>query len=156
MKIFELQNNLPVVTTEGIMSFRDLYDRDTTPSKSRFYQELEFVYFYTDYKSYYNSYPPEEKEAQVIKDYIKIPNWKPDALVLNALEKIRGYYRSIDFSKRTVKGESVFKVKEVTSSIADISKMIESLDKLTQKVQKEEELNVRTRGNETGGFFEDR
>ena len=178
MKIFELQNNLPVVTTEGIMSFRDLYDRDTTPSKSRFYQELEFVYFYTDYKSYYNSYPPEEKEAQVIKDYIKIPNWKPDALVLKAiekykelqktqslglledaryaLEKIRGYYRSIDFSKRTVKGESVFKVKEVTSSIADISKMIESLDKLTQKVQKEEELNVRTRGNETGGFFEDR
>lgn len=177
MKLFEIKNNQPIVTTEGILTFRELYDRDTSTDKSRFFQELEYVYFLTDYRSYYLSYPSEEQEQQVIKDYIKIENWKPDEVVKRAivkykalqkteslglledaryaLEKIRGYYKSIDFNKRDAKGNQLFKITDVTRSIGDISKMIESLEKLKEKVVREEELNSKTRGGAQGGYFED-
>ena len=178
MKLFEIKNSQPVVTTECILTFKDLYDRDSSERKERFFQEVEYVYFSCDYKSYYLSYQPEERQAKIIEDYIKIPGWKPDVVVEKAiqkykelqktqslglledaryaLEKIRGYYRGIDFKQRDVKGGSVYKIKEVTGSIGDISKMIESIDKLEHKVQKEEELNSKTRGGGRGSFFEDR
>ena len=72
-----------------------------------------------------------------------------------ALEKIRGYYKSIDFNKRDAKGNQLFKITDVTRSIGDISKMIESLEKLKEKVVKEEELNSKVRGGAQGGYFED-
>jgi len=178
MKVFELQNSQPIVTTEGILTFNELFDRDTTKDKSVFFQELEFVYFYTDYKSYYSSLPEKDREAIIIKDYIKIPNWKPDALVKHSIEryrelqktqslgllldardavdKIRSYYKSIDFNKVDIKGQQKFKITDVTRSLADLSKIIESLDKLTDRVKKEQELNSKTRGEGTGGYFEDR
>jgi hypothetical protein len=178
MKCFELSNNQPRVTTEAILTFDELFKRDTSEKKERFFAEMEFVYFSTDYRSYYLSYQPEERQAKIIEDYIKIPGWKPDVVVERAiqkykelqktqslglledaryaLEKIRGYYRGIDFKQRDVKGGSVYKIKEVTGSIGDISKMIESIDKLEHKVQKEEQLNSKTRGGGRGSFFEDR
>ena len=121
MRIFEIISNQPRVTTEGILTFQELYDRDTTKDKSVFFQEMEYIYFSTDYKSYYTGLNVDIREKEVIKHYIKVPGWKPDALVKAgverykqlqkteslglledaryALEKIRGYYKSIDFAK---------------------------------------------------------
>ena len=177
MKVFEIRNSQPVITTEAYLTFDFLLQRDESEKKERFFSELEFVYFFCDYKSYYLSYSPEERQAKIIEDYIKIPGWKPDALVERAcqkyrelqktqslglledarfaLEKIRGYYTSVDFNKRDLKGNQLFKITDVTRSIGDISKMIESLDKLEHKVQKEEELNSKTRGGGRGSYFED-
>lgn len=177
-KIFELQNNQPVVTTEGILTFKNLFDRDTTKDKGVFFQEMEFIYFYTDYKSYYSNLSEKDRESSIIKDYIKIPNWKPDNLIKDSIEKykalqqtqslgllidardavdkIRLYYKSIDFNKVDIKGQAKFKITEVTRSLADLAKIIESLDKLTDRVKKEEELNSKTRGEGEGGYFEDR
>ena len=56
MKIFELSDDQPIVTTEGIMLFKELYDRDTQKGKDRFFQEMQYVYFLTDYKSLYYSF----------------------------------------------------------------------------------------------------
>ena len=178
MRIFEIISNQPRVTTEGILTFQELYDRDTTKDKSVFFQEMEYIYFSTDYKSYYTGLNVDIREKEVIKHYIKVPGWKPDALVKAgverykqlqkteslglledaryALEKIRGYYKSIDFAKRDTKGNQLFKITDVTRSVGDIAKMIESLDKLTDKVRKEEELGRKTRGDGEGGFFENR
>jgi len=176
MKVFELVNSQPRVTTEALLTFSDLYNRDTSKNKDRFYQEMLYVYFYTDYKSYYNGIAIADREKEIIKQYIKIPGWKPDNEVKRAieiykqlqkteslglledaryaLEKIRGYYKSIDFNKRDTKGNQLFKITDVTRSVGDIAKMIESLDKLTDKVRKEEELGRRSRGEGEGGFFE--
>lgn len=174
MKIFELKNTVPIITEDGMMvpEFKTLYEQEEVGFK-----KLQFVYFSTDYKSFYLNVPEDTREKELVKDFIGIPGWKPDVDVKKAiekykllqkteslglledaryaLEKIRGYYKSIDFSKRDTKGNQVFKITDVTRSIGDISKMIESLEKLKEKVIKEEELNSKVRGGSQGGYFED-
>ena len=178
MKIFEIINEQPIVTVEGIMVFKDLYDRDKDPKKSKFHQELAYVYFLTDYKSLYYSYPEETREQKVIEDFIKVKNWKPDNLVKaavvkynemqnteslrflqsarNAMNKLSEYWNTLNVNERNAKGDKTFKPTDVSRSIADSSKMIESLDKIIEKVRKEEELGRKTRGDGEGGFFENR
>lgn len=178
MKIFELVEDQPIITTEGIMLFKELYDRDKEKGKDRFFQEMQYVYFLTDYKSLYYSYPEETREQKVIEDFIKIKNWKPDNLVKaavvkynelqnteslrflqsarNAMNKLSEYWNTLDVNERNNKGDKVFKPTDVSRSIADSSKMIESLDKIIEKVRKEEDYMNRTRGGGEGGFFEDK
>lgn len=176
MKIFELRNNQPIVTTEGIVTFRELYDRDTSEKKDRFFQEMCYIYFLYDFKSYYLAYSPEVREKEIIKDYIKIPDWKPDDVVKRAVkkykelintfalryldgarevtEKTMEYWKNVDYKVMTVKGEPKYKINDVNKSVADAAKVLESLDKLTDRVQKEQALNSKSRGEGSGGEME--
>lgn len=176
MKLFEIKNNQPIVTTEGIMTFSELFQRDTSKDKSRFFQELEYVYFLYDYKSYYLAYPPDTREQEVIKDFIKIKDWKPDVIVKKAIQKYKelqhtfslryldaardvtektiDHWKNVDYNAVNSKGDPRYKVNEVNKSVADASKVLESLDKLTDRVQKEQALNSKARGEGAGGEME--
>lgn len=176
MKIFELQGNQPIITVEGCLTFSELLERDTSKDKSRFFQELEFVYFYTDYKSYYLTYSEKERQQKIIEDYIKIPNWKPDIVVQKAIEKykelqktptlgmledarfasnkLREYWKGIDYSKRDLKGNQLYKPTETSKTLIDVAKIIESIDKLEDRVRKEQAINSKARGDGEGGLLE--
>lgn len=178
MKVFELINGLPTVTIEAILTFQYIYDRDTSKDKHRFYQEMEYIYFMCHYKSYYLAYPEEERQGIIIKDYIKIKDWQPDNLVSKAIKKfkelqkteslgllqdakyaieqMRGYWRNVDFEEKDSRGALVYNPTVVSKSIADAAKMIETIEKLQDKVEKEMELNTSVKGKSTGTFFEDK
>lgn len=176
MKLFEVKNNLPVPTTEAYLTFSELLDRDVSSDKSRFFQELQYLYFLYDYKSYYLSYPPDTREKEVIKDYIKIKDWKPDDVVKRAIDKYKAlqttfslrylnaardvtektmdHWKNVNYNLVNAKGEPRYKVNDVNKSVADAAKVLESLDKLTDRVQKEQILNSKARGDGDGGLLE--
>ncbi|MEK6882134.1 MAG: hypothetical protein AABY22_21130 [Nanoarchaeota archaeon] len=171
MRVFEIINNKPSVTIEGILTFNELYQRDTSKNKEVFFQELEFIYFCYDNKSFFKG-----KEKDVIATYIKIPNWKPDALVKKGIElykqiihtdslgfledaefacnKLREYWRGIDYTKRDTKGNLLYKPTEVSRSIKDSADMLDSIKNLKEKVMKEQELSMSVKGKEQASAYE--
>lgn len=180
MKIFELQSNYPIITAEALLisAFGAVWNRDKTKDKSVATKELAYVYFKTHYKSIYNNYPEEIREEKIIEDVFK-EKYTPDKLVLEAVEKhielqntfnmrflksARGaaektmkYFDTVDYSERDDKGNFVYKVKEVTAAIKDCAGIIDTLDKLMEKVSKEQQIKEsKQRGSGTGGYFEEK
>lgn len=180
MKLFTLANNYPVITPEALMidSFANIWNRDKTKDKSVATKELAYVYFLCDYKSIYNTYPDEIKEEKIIEDIFK-NKYKPDKNVLlaidkynelqdsfnmrflksakSAAEKNMQYFNNVDYSERDVKGNPVYKIKEVQAALKDCSGVIDTLDKLIEKVSKEQALmDSRIKGGGEVSFFEDK
>jgi hypothetical protein len=179
MKIFEIVSNQPVVTTECLLipEFSELYKRDKTKDKSKAFKEMCYIYFSTDYKSMYLAYDEDVRQEMIIKDYIGDKKWKPDDAVLKAIEKYkdfqrtpsigfledcmkaveatRKYFREVDYSERDHKGNPVYKIKEVTSSLGDCEKILNTLEKLKKKIQIEQQMNdSKARGGGNGGLME--
>lgn len=180
MKLFELVNNQPLITTEALLipSFKKIWDADKSKDKGVAIKELAYVYLITDYKSIYASFPQDVKIANVVKELfngkftpskevkeaIKTYEQLQDTFNMRflksakaAAEKTMGYFDSIDYEERDVRGNLVYKVKEVTSALKDCAGVIETLDKLIEKVGKEQRLSeTRARGGGDGSFFENR
>jgi hypothetical protein len=180
MKLFELINQQPIITAEALLIpvFKKIWDMDKSKDKGQAIKELSYIYLTTDYKSIYASFPQDVKIDTVTKDLFKT-DYKPSKEVLegiekykelqdtfnmrflksarNAAEKTMGYFDSIDYEDRDIKGNPIYKVKEVTSALKDCGGIIETLDKLIDKVSKEQKLaESRSRGGGEGSFFEQR
>jgi len=178
MKLFTLSSNYPIISPEALLidDFAKIWNRDKTKDKSVATKELAYVYFLSDYKSIYNTYPSEIKEERIIEDVFK-GKFKPDKLVLTAIdkynelhntfnmrflksaryaaEKSMEYYNNVDYTEKDPKGNFVYKIKEVNASIKDCSGILDALDKLIDKVSKEQQLQeAKQRGGGEGGFFE--
>jgi len=178
MKLFTLANNYPIISPEALLitDFANIWNRDKTKDKSVATKELAYVYFLCDYKSIYNTYPSEIKEERIIEDVFK-GKYKPDKLVLVAIDKFKelnntfnmrflqsarraleesmAYYNNVDYTLKDTKGKFIYNIKEVTNSIKDCSGVLDTLDKLIDKVSKEQQLKEsKQRGGGEGGFFE--
>ena len=180
MKLFELVAQQPLITTEALLipAFKKVWDIDKSKDKGQAIKELAYVYLTTDYKSIYSNFPTDIKIDTVTKDLFN-GKFTPSKEVQEAIkkyeelqdtfnmrflksakaaaEKTMGYFESIDYTERDVKGNLVYKVKEVTGALKDCAGVIETLDKLIEKVSKEQKLKEsRTRGGGEGSFFEDK
>lgn len=159
MTIFQQVDNTIKISPEilQIPEFKALWDSH----KDKFiaHQEFCYIYYSTDLRSVYGNYPETVKESKIIKDYIQIKNWKPSSLVLKAIEKYKEiqetpnmrflqsskkalnslteYFNSIDFSQMDIQGRPIYKISEVTSALEKCGKVLESLDKLNEKVERE-------------------
>lgn len=178
MKLFTISNQTPIPTTECYLvpEFAKLLNRDKTKDKSTAFKELQYVYFKTDYKSLYLSYDEELREEKLINDFIGKDNWKPDTEILKAVEKYkelqktpsigfledamkavdatRRYFRDVDYSLLDTQGKPVYKIKEVTSSLKDCEGVLNTLDKLKEKIEKEQKAGGKARGGGSGGLLE--
>lgn len=179
MKLFELQSGKPIITLEALLipEFKKLYDRDKTKDKSKVFKELSYIYFKTDYKSLYLSYEEDMREELLVKDFIGEKGWKPDKDIILAINKYkdfqktpsigfledammavnatRKYFREVDYSERDIKGNPVYKVKEVTASLKDCEGVLNTLEKLKKKIEIEQQLSDnKARGGGAGGHFE--
>jgi CRISPR/Cas system CSM-associated protein Csm2 small subunit len=178
MQLFTLVNQQPLITTEALLipTFKKVWDMDKSKDKGVAIKELAYVFLTTDYKSIYASFPtdikidtikkdlfngkytPSKEVEEAVKKYEELQdtfNMRFLKSAKSAAEKTMGYFESIDYSERDIKGNLVYKVKEVTSSIKDCGGIIETLDKLMDKVAKEQKLQgSRTRGDGEGSFFE--
>ncbi len=178
MKLFELNHQTPSITTEALLipEFKKLWDRDKSKDKSKAFNELSYIYFATDYKSLYLTYDDDYRLEKLGQDFMKDPKFKPDKDMISAMDKykelqktpsmsfledarnavssIRKYFRGIDWTERDQSGKATYKIKEVTSALKDCEGILTTLDKLTEKVAKEQSLNGRARGGSTGGLLE--
>lgn len=143
--------------------FKEIWDRDTTKDKSVARQELSYVYFMADFKSIYNNYEVSKKEAMVIKDHISNSNWKPDTTIRMAVKRylefqetpsmrflesakkacdsLIEYFEGINWGLVNEKGAQVYKVTEVTGSLEKAGKILQSLESLKEKVEKEQNVS---------------
>lgn len=159
MSIFSLENHA-IVIDPGLLpipEFKVLWDRDKDKNKATAYKELCFVYYMADYKSPYNNIEEELREDRVREDYIRDAEWKPDIYVQDAIDKYRllqetPTMRLLESAKvATAKLASYFREaspedKQYTSNLDRLGKIVESIDKLEQKVKLEQASDVRIRG----------
>lgn len=179
MKIFEINNNQPIVTVEALLvpEFKKIWDKDKTKDKTKAFNELRYIYFSTDYKSLYLSIEAEFRHQKLAEDFIGDAKWKPDKDILSACEKYREfqrtptmkflednqsamesmgkYFRSIDWNEDTERGTPRYKITEVSTAVKNAGGIIDNIEKLKEKVAREQSLSKNTaRGGGEGGLLE--
>lgn len=168
MGLFTLKNNIVQIDpdTLAIPEFLVIYNRDKSKTKDLAYKELSYIYFKTDYKSPYQSYPENKREDALLKDFIRDSTWKADKAVLEAISKYEEFQQtpSMRLAKAIRKaqdkvtdyldtGESDLDIKDYVSVIEKAGKMVESSDKVEDKVKKEITAAEKIRG---GGAIKSR
>jgi len=159
MAVFHLENNVVKVAPEllNIPEFKVIWDRDKSKDKGVAYKEIFYIYFTTDYKSVYNAYPEHEREARVIKDFIRDDKWIPDDEIKAACIKydelqVTPTLRLLQSARTATDKLSQFFLiqdpehKNYTSNLEKLGRLIESMDKLEEKVKKEQTNSNRVRG----------
>lgn len=179
MKIFELNNNQPAVTVEALLvpEFKKIWDRDKTKDKSKAFNELRYIYFSTDYKSLYLSINSDDRAKKLAEDFMGDEKWKPDKDIISAcmkykefqntptmrflednqsaMESMGKYFRSIDWHEDTERGQPRYKITEVSAAVKNAGGIIDNIEKLKEKVSKEQSLSKdRARGQGSGGLLE--
>ncbi len=180
MKVFELQNGFPTITVEALMipEFKKIWDRDKSKDKIKAYPELQYIFFSGHFKSLYLAFDPKTREERLVDDFIKIKNWKPDQAIIDAISKYKefqntatmrflqanqdamesltDYYSSIDWDELDATGKKPkYDISKVSSSVKQAGDIINNIEKLKEKVAKEESLSKdRARGQGTGGLLE--
>lgn len=180
MELFRFEDTRvsPAPHTLLIETFKRVWDRDKSKDKKLALRELAFVFYLMDYKSVYLSSIPEEREQVIIDDlFPDNPKWVPDPLVreacakydelqitpamrflksqLNALEKSIVYFNGIDYKEKDSKGKAVYSISEVTTSMSKAAGVLESLEKIAERVKKELSVQGRIRGGGESGLYED-
>ncbi len=166
MSIFNFKSNKVVIDPDKLVipEFKAIWDRDKSKDKEQAFKELTYIYMLVDFKSAYQAYPEDIRESKIIEDFIKDSKWKPDNLISDAAKK---YYalqetptlRMLNSAKLAVeKLSNYFKRsspedRSYTANLEKLGKIIESLDKLEERVKKEQAAENRVRG---GGSVKDR
>lgn len=164
MSIFNLKNHQVIVEPDKLIipEFRYLWERDKSKNKEQATKELSYVYFATDYQSPYNVYPEDVRINKITEDFIKDPSWIPDEHIMAAVSKYRRFQETP--SIRLLRGaqmganklEEYFRESDpsdpkFTSNLEKIGKIVESLDKLEEKVKKDTTKSDKIRGGGTIG-----
>ena len=170
MGLFDYSDYRVVISPDAVAipAFKELWERDKTKEKHKATQELSYIYFLHDFKSPYSIYPAEDRQVKVLEDFIKDPDWKPDAKVKVAedaynefqmtysmrflesarglADKLREYFDEVDFHATDENGKPTYSAKDAVSNLKQVGDIIESLDKVEEKVKKEIDEKAKIRG----------
>lgn len=176
--IFDVINNLPVVTPEALFSvkvFKDIWDRDETQEKYRAQKELAYIYHTCDSKSVFKNLSKKDKKEAItqelfdgifveddliqegIKTYKKLTETPALRLLrssINACDKLSEYFEDVDFLLKDGNNKPLFTAKDVATNLEKVGNIRESLIKLEQAVQKEEEKAPKIRKGVTPNMFD--
>lgn len=97
MKLFKYEGYEVKVAPEALTlrPFKKLWDRDKTKNKEKALMEMSFLYFYCDPRSDYQFIKDDEDRMDAVRKGEGFPDgWKPDALLVSAIE----FYNSFDSS----------------------------------------------------------
>lgn len=158
-----------------IPELKIIFDRDKSKDKSKAYKDLNYIYHMSDFKSPYNNLDAIERKEQIIKDYypdgfeedieinvaiskyIKLNTTPSMRLLMDAragVEKIRNYYKEVDLNETDDNGKKVNRLSEISTSLANLGKMVDSIDKLEERVKKEISISSKIRGDKEISEFE--
>lgn len=182
MKLFYIRENKVYPTDEclRVEEFKTLWDRDSSKLKNTAIKELsyiEFLYSYLDTNPY-SEYEESEKEEKIILDLFGNKKWKPDKEILlavekyiefrdnasvslrfyksnvKAIEKLRTFLETVDFHDRTKGGAAVYKPGDISKALRESNDVLSSLQKLKERIQKENFENSKIKGGKKVSYFE--
>jgi hypothetical protein len=142
-------------------------------------KEISYIVFLCDESTDnpYRAYKEEERERIVLKDFMDV-NWKPDDMVLDAMEKFKElrqttnsrllrsakkaaeklseYFDSVDFNIKDNSGRPVFSSRDLASNLKEVAGIVKSLNLLEEMVRKEQMESSNIRGGGDIGLYETR
>lgn len=164
--IFDLKNNEPTITIEGIFipEFRTIWENDKDENKLKASQMLTYVYHVSDFSSSYSKLAEEDRLQQCKEDYLTLElddnDWDMISKAISKYKKLQDthsmrllagarysvdkfteYFYSIDFNERDDKGRPVHNAKDLASNLEKIGKIVTSLNDLEDVVNKERASN---------------
>jgi len=182
--LFSLQDGQMLPKEEILLlhPFNELWKRDKTKDKKRAIEELSYIELVcSELKSNpLKKFPTQTKETIAKTNLSFKKDWKPDKLVLSAIDKIMeiqqehsitlGYYLSakkavekmkdffenVDLTAVNPKTFSpLYKPKDLTSALNDTEKVISNLKALEKRVEEEIDDVSRNRANKSISPFAD-
>lgn len=157
--------------------FKRLFTRDKTKDKSRFLQELGYIYFMLDPRSDYMYITDEDERSKAIiigeglsdtwkvdsilqdaMDYYK--SFRPtSALLLEdtrvAVDKLREALRSINITETDDKGRPIYTLNTIVATIKQVPSLVKDLDDAERAISKEIVQNDKIRGSVEKAMYED-
>ena len=157
--------------------FKKLFTRDKTKDKSKFLQELGYIYFKLDPRSDYMYITDEDERSKAIiigeglsdtwkvdsilqdaMDYYK--SFRPtSALLLEdtrvAVDKLREALRSINITETDDKGRPIYTLNTIVATIKQVPSLVKDLDDAERAISKEIVQNDKIRGSVEKAMYED-
>lgn len=154
--------------------FKTLHKRDKTRDKSRFMQELAYIYFMEDPRSDYQYLTDsKEREAAIIEGEGLPKDFKVDSQLQEAIDyyvsfkptsallledtkaMIEGYRKKIREVTANMEELDIKEIKDIGAIIKQIPSLIKDLDEAEKAITKEMVQNDKVRGSVEKGIYED-
>jgi len=180
MELLKLNKKSEVVPNAAaltIKEFKNIWERDTTEDKRNALKELAFVFFTADFNSIYQAYPVEERDAAIKTDIFENPEYIVDPVLTQAikkyeelqvtpsmrlvssarraLEEMINFLKTVNIKEKDKMGKPIYKPRDIMMAMSKTATVVDSLDKLEEKVKKELKDSGTIRGGNEKGFFED-
>ena len=159
-----------------IKVFKDLYKRDKSKDKSRFIQELGYIYFMEDPRSDYQYLTDIKDRAKAIIEGEGLKDWSEDTILKEAMkyyasfkttsallledtriavDKLREMLRNIDLTAVDDKGKPIYTLNTVTATIKQVPSLVKDLDEAENTIAREIIQNDKVRGSQEKSMYED-
>lgn len=159
-----------------IKVFKELHKRDKTKDKSKFIQELGYIYFMEDPRSDYQYLTDTEDRAKSIIEGEGLKDWSEDNLLKEAMkyyasfkttsallledtriavDKLRDMLRNIELTKLDDKGKPIYTLNMVAATIKQIPSLVKDLDEAERAIAREIVQNDKVRGSQEKSMYED-
>tara|TARA_R110002012_G_scaffold261340_1_gene443214 strand:+ start:11635 stop:12177 length:543 start_codon:yes stop_codon:yes gene_type:complete len=176
--LFDLKGGQIVLNAESlaIPIFNKIWKRDKTKAKDKANKEIAYIFFMCDFNSPYMAYPGTKRRDIILSDFMKDPKWEEDKDIKDAMskylefqethtmrlmkaakgaaDKLAMYFEHIDFTEIGENGRPRYNAKDVASNLEKVGSIVESLDKLENKIKKEIKTDSRVRGGGDIGLYE--
>ena len=187
MKLFKIEDYSPVPTEEAyaIKEFSDLLTlqynkgKGDTQGRKRYrgIKELEFIFFFVDYRSEFAKYAKEERRIEAlhaagldenykiskeltaaITQYRKLQETRPIKLLnaaRQAVDKMTEYFNSVELTIEGPNGNLIpnpdVQAKDVMANLSNLAKVLKGLDDLEDQIKTQEMQTQSLRGEAEPG-----
>lgn len=180
MNLFELNDGALHVAPEilAINVFNTIYTRDKKKNKQKAMEEFSYIYFFCDYKSdFADIINEQERHVAIVESTMTDQEYQPDAIMEAAMQlysershtitsglledakstayRISKFLKTVDLNERDEKNKPVHNPKNITGMLGDMSKIVENISVLEQKVKREQDEESTMKGGRKKGIFED-
>lgn len=157
--------------------FKRLFIRDKTKDKSKFLQELGYIYFMLDPRSDYMYITDEDERSKAIITGEGLSDtWKVDSILQDAMDyyksfrptsallledtrvavdKLREALRSINITETDDKGRPIYTLNTIVATIKQVPSLVKDLDDAERAISKEIVQNDKIRGSVEKTMYED-
>lgn len=171
MKLLILKDDYayPSPELKAVPAFRELVTRDKDRKKIKSTLEFTWLFFMYNPTSPYQMLEEEERKVKVADILFGDPKWKPDEKLEYAAERYKemvhslqselldaateaarnltDYLRDTDLTQVDDKGKPIHKVGDMIRALKEMGPLIESLNKLQEQVERQEDKKNRTVGD---------
>jgi hypothetical protein len=157
LSIFEVRDDQPRITAEGLFipEFLAVWNSDKSKDKTTAQLKLAYVFHMSSYTSAYANLGPQRYE-EVYKDYLAKKKIKVDAKMEAAIEKYKklqetaevraldaalvlcdklsAHFKSIDLSQTDKSGKLIHDSRKLMMNLEKVGKVVESLTKMRKDV----------------------